>query len=133
MPESQIGHYSAVPIGTGSYLLSLELTPNASVRLSIKRALDIIGGTAGLFLCGLAYLWYGLRIKRQSRGSVLFRQTRVGRNGRLFTLYKFRTMYRESEERLKELNGRNVMNGPMFKLLDDPRVTPTGRQLRPAR
>jgi exopolysaccharide biosynthesis polyprenyl glycosylphosphotransferase len=130
MPESQIGHYTAVPIGTGSYLLSLELTPNASVRLSIKRALDIIGGTVGLFLCGLAYLWYGRRIKRQSRESVLFRQTRVGRNGRLFTLYKFRTMYADAEERLGELNANNEMRGCIFKMRDDPRITALGKVLR---
>jgi len=130
MPETQIGHYTAVPIGSGTYLLSLEITPNASVKLSIRRTLDIIGGAVGLFLCGLVYLWYGLRIKRESHGSVLFRQTRVGRNGRLFTLYKFRTMYADAEKRLGELNASNEMRGCIFKIRDDPRVTPLGKLLR---
>ena len=130
MPESQIGHYTAAPIGNSSYLLSLEITPSAYVKLYIKRILDIIGGAVGLFLCGLAYVWYGLRIKRESRGSVLFQQIRVGRNGRLFTLYKFRTMYVDAEERLHELNASNEMRGCIFKIRDDPRVTPLGKLLR---
>src|SRR6185436_12497633 len=69
-------------------------------------------------------------IKLSSGGNVLFRQTRCGLNGRSFTLYKFRTMVEDAEERRRELLHLNEMNGPVFKLKSDPRVTALGRFLR---
>jgi lipopolysaccharide/colanic/teichoic acid biosynthesis glycosyltransferase len=69
-------------------------------------------------------------IKLTSGGNVLFRQTRCGLNGRFFTLYKFRTMVEDAEERRRELMHLNEMNGPVFKLRSDPRVTAFGRFLR---
>jgi lipopolysaccharide/colanic/teichoic acid biosynthesis glycosyltransferase len=78
----------------------------------------------------LCYPLVALAIKIDSAGPVLFSQERIGRNGRRFTFYKFRSMYRDAEERKEELAGRNEMSGPMFKLEDDPRITRVGRFLR---
>lgn len=130
MPPARGGSYHVEDLGMGLYLLSMETIPQETLALFIKRLLDIIGATVGLILCGLVYLWYGPKIHRESPGPVLFRQTRVGQNGRLFTLYKFRTMCLDAEKRLKELHSGNEMKGNIFKIKDDPRVTPTGRVLR---
>jgi lipopolysaccharide/colanic/teichoic acid biosynthesis glycosyltransferase len=130
LPPPRLGTWNIDHCGDGIFRLSLAAVPQDALRLALKRLIDIAGAIVGLIVCAGAYIWYGRRLRRESGASPLFRQSRVGHNGRRFTLYKFRTMYRDSEERLKELTVRNVMNGPMFKLVDDPRVTPTGRQLR---
>ena len=85
-------------------------------RLLIKRLLDLIGGILGLLLTALLFLPIALAIKLDSRGPILFSQTRVGRNGRRFRIYKFRTMYLDAEERKKELEASNQMSGLMFKM-----------------
>jgi exopolysaccharide biosynthesis polyprenyl glycosylphosphotransferase len=95
-----------------------------------KRILDFFGGLAGTFLFLLMYPFVGLAIMFNDPGPVLFRQKRVGRNGRIFHIYKFRTMYRDAEARKKELMAQNEMSGAMFKLKDDPRVTRVGHFLR---
>ena len=69
-------------------------------------------------------------IKLDSPGPVFFAQKRVGRNGRIFKMYKFRSMYIDAEERKKELMAQNEMNGLMFKMEDDPRITKVGKFLR---
>jgi lipopolysaccharide/colanic/teichoic acid biosynthesis glycosyltransferase len=76
------------------------------------------------------YLVVALLIKFTSPGPVLFRQQRSGLNGRPFTIYKFRTMATDAEARKQELASRNEMRGPVFKITNDPRVTPIGRFLR---
>ena len=129
-PPTPIGKYHIEEVGKGHYLFSLEPVPFNPLHLLLKRLLDIAGATAGLLLCAPVLLWYSFKIHRESPGPVLFRQTRVGQNGRLFTLYKFRTMYPDAEERLQELLVNNEMTGCIFKMKDDPRVTPTGQMLR---
>jgi lipopolysaccharide/colanic/teichoic acid biosynthesis glycosyltransferase len=81
-------------------------------------------------LCVVAYCLYARRIKAESGADVFFHQERVGRNGRQFTLFKFRTMYANAEQRLAELQGSNEMTGCVFKMRNDPRVTSVGRTLR---
>lgn len=130
MPPAEIGHYYVENLGDRSYLLSLETVPQGTVSLIAKRLMDIAGALAGLLLCAVAYLWYGPRIKRESAGTVLFSQSRVGQNGRIFTLYKFRTMCADAEAKLPALHALNEMRGFMFKMRNDPRVTPLGRVLR---
>ena len=71
-----------------------------------------------------------LAIRYTSPGSVLFKQKRIGLNGRMFTLYKFRTMIEDAHARLEEVAHLNEMNGPVFKAKADPRVTPVGRFMR---
>jgi exopolysaccharide biosynthesis polyprenyl glycosylphosphotransferase len=95
-----------------------------------KRLLDVAGGLVGCTLLLLMYPFVALMIKLDSPGPVLFRQVRIGRNGRQFYLYKFRTMVADAEERKSELLQYNEMKGPMFKVDADPRITRVGRFLR---
>jgi lipopolysaccharide/colanic/teichoic acid biosynthesis glycosyltransferase len=83
-----------------------------------------------LFCFAVLYPILGLAIKSNSPGPILFRQKRVGMHGRIFFLYKFRSMYIDAEARKAELSENNEMQGPMFKMTDDPRVTKVGRFLR---
>ena len=115
----------------GVPLLSFATTPTNPLQLMLKRVLDIALASF-LLLIGMPIAgMIALTIKLTSGGgSVLFRQTRCGLNGRSFTLYKFRTMVEGAEERRRELLHLNEMNGPVFKLRSDPRVTRLGRLLR---
>jgi len=114
----------------GMPLLSFATTPTSQIQLMAKRALDVALAAVVLML-GLPVVGaIALLIKLTSGGNILFRQTRCGLNGRFFTLYKFRTMVEGAEERRRELMHLNEMNGPVFKLRRDPRVTWFGRFLR---
>ena len=95
-----------------------------------KRTLDIIGGVVGLLFTGLFILIIGPAIVIESPGPILFSQTRIGKNGRRFKIYKFRSMYMDAEERKKELMEQNKMSGLMFKMDDDPRITKVGKFIR---
>ena len=114
----------------GMPLLSFSTTPTGVLQLMGKRALDVAVSALILALAAPIVLAIALVIKLTSGGNVLFRQTRCGLNGRSFTLYKFRTMVEDAEERRRELLHLNEMNGPVFKLRSDPRVTAFGRFLR---
>lgn len=98
--------------------------------LFYKRILDILGGLGGFAVFLLLYPFAALAIKLDSPGPVLFKQTRVGLNNRHFSLYKFRSMQTDAEARKSELSAFNEMQGQMFKMRDDPRVTRVGRFLR---
>ena len=114
----------------GVPFLTFTTTPSNEAHLALKRALDV---AISLLVLGLGMPVIGvaaLAIKLSSPGSVLFKQRRMGLNGRVFTLYKFRTMIEDAHERREELAHLNEMNGPVFKVRDDPRVTPVGRWLR---
>ena len=96
----------------------------------LKRAMDILGALVGSLITILLYPFIALAIKAESKGPVLFKQKRVGRNGRVFSIYKFRSMYMDAEERKKELQAQNEMSGLMFKMDNDPRITKVGAFLR---
>jgi hypothetical protein len=130
LPPPRFGTWNVDHCGDGTFRMSLTAIPQDVFRLAIKRLMDIAGAAIGLIICGAAYVWYRRRLKNESGASAIFAQRRVGQNGRRFTLYKFRTMYHDADERKNELRDRNLMNGPMFKLAKDPRVTPTGQKLR---
>jgi exopolysaccharide biosynthesis polyprenyl glycosylphosphotransferase len=130
MPKTAVGRFNVRSVGQGEYMLSLETIPLGSLRLIVKRMVDIVGALIGLVICGVAYLIYHRKLERESSASPLFAQTRVGQNGRRFTLYKLRTMRADAEERLQELVASNQMKGHIFKMQNDPRVTPTGKFLR---
>jgi len=95
-----------------------------------KRVEDILGSLAALVVFSPLFLLIAIGVKLSSPGPVIFRQRRVGRGGKTFTFYKFRTMYVDAEQRKKELLSKNEMDGPVFKMRNDPRVTPFGRFLR---
>lgn len=100
-------------------------------ELTMKRVVDIVGALVGLFITGIASLFIVPAIKLTSPGPALFSQKRVGLNGRIFKIYKFRTMYIDAEERKKELMKENqVSGGLMFKIKSDPRITKVGSFLR---
>jgi exopolysaccharide biosynthesis polyprenyl glycosylphosphotransferase len=95
-----------------------------------KRVLDIAGSLVGIVLLGIVTIFVAPAIKLDSPGPVFFGQTRIGKNGRKFTFYKFRSMYRDAEQRKKELMKKNEVKGLMFKMEDDPRITKVGKFLR---
>lgn len=96
----------------------------------LKRLIDIAGALAGLGMTAVLYPWIAYRIKKESPGPVIFKQVRVGQNGRRFKCYKFRTMEVNADSKKNKLQSQNVMVGPMFKMNDDPRVFPFGGFLR---
>ncbi len=98
--------------------------------LFYKRLLDIAGGLVGCAIFFALYPLVGLAIKLDSPGPVLFSQPRMGRHGRVFKVFKFRTMYADAEARKQELLARNQMQGAIFKIDNDPRITRLGRWLR---
>lgn len=99
-------------------------------RRMIKRGMDIAGGIVGLCITVILTPFVALAIKLESEGPVFFSQIRIGKNGRRFSIYKFRSMYVDAEERKKELEEKNEIKGLMFKIKDDPRVTKVGKFLR---
>lgn len=99
-------------------------------RMMIKRCIDIAGGLVGLIITAVVTPFVALAIRLDSPGPVFFAQTRIGKNGRRFKIYKFRSMYIDAEERKKELEARNEMSGLMFKMENDPRITKVGKFIR---
>ena len=95
-----------------------------------KRILDLVGATVALILAAPLLLLAAIAITIESRGSVLYRSTRVGRNGRPFTFYKLRSMVNGADRHRHHLNHLNECDGPVFKISRDPRVTVVGRFLR---
>ena len=114
----------------GIPFLTFTTTPSNETQLALKRLLDIAVSAALLGLATPIITLVALMIKFTSPGSVFFKQKRIGLNGRMFTLYKFRTMIEDAHERRGEVEHLNEMSGPVFKSKADPRVTPVGRILR---
>lgn len=98
---------------------------------AVKRAFDVCFSACVLVCLSWLFLIVAIAIKLDDpEGPVIFSQARVGRDGREFRMYKFRSMCADAESRLAELAGRNEKDGPVFKMADDPRVTRVGRFLR---
>jgi exopolysaccharide biosynthesis polyprenyl glycosylphosphotransferase len=114
----------------GVPLLTFSTTPRDAWGLAAKRAMDLVGAALFLALFSWLYLLIAVLIKATSRGPIVFRQDRVGLNGRRFDFYKFRSMVEDAEARRAEVEHLNEMDGPVFKATDDPRITPVGRWLR---
>ena len=107
----------------GYTVLSTSVNVATSTEMFLKRMLDIIGGLVGLCITGILFVFVAPIIFVKSPGPIFFTQVRVGRNGRKFKLYKFRSMYMDAEERKKELMEKNnIKDGLMFKMDDDPRI-----------
>ena len=104
-----------------------ETLQTATMRQAIaKRALDILGGIVGLFFTLILTIIVGPIIFFTDPGPIFFAQNRMGKNGKVFKMYKFRSMYRDAEKRKAELMAQNEMNGLMFKMENDPRVLGSG-------
>lgn len=99
-------------------------------QLAIKRFVDIIGGIAGSIISLPIILITAIPLLIESPGPLIFKQQRVGKNGRIFNIYKLRSMYVDAEARKKELMEQNKMSGHMFKMDNDPRITKVGKIIR---
>ena len=95
-------------------------------QVLLKRLMDIAGGLIGLIITGLLTVIVGPFIYFADPGPIFFRQKRVGKNGRIFKIWKFRSMYQDAEARKKELMDKNEMDGLMFKMEADPRIIGSG-------
>ncbi len=99
--------------------------------LVAKRCIDFIGALCGLILLSPVFLIVAVLIKYEdSKGPVLFKQIRIGKDGKEFYMYKFRSMVVDAEEKLKDLLKHNEVSGAMFKMKEDPRVTRIGKFIR---
>ena len=95
-----------------------------------KRVMDILGAGCGLVLLSPVIIIVAILVKFSSKGPIFFSQKRVGKNGKEFNMYKFRSMVVNAEELKEKLAAQNEMSGPMFKMKDDPRVTKVGKFIR---
>ena len=127
--KTQIAHTSFDDF-YGRPVLVFRSTPEASWQGVLKQILDFVGALLLLLIFAIPFVIVALIIKFTSPGPVLFRQSRAGLNGHPFTMYKFRTMVSDAEQRKAELAAMNEMTGPVFKMSNDPRVTAVGRWLR---
>lgn len=138
LPARVLDHFAAFETPWGRWRHQLHLGRKRLIWRWIvgsahvtKRALDCVGSLAALILLSPLFLTIALLIKLEDRGPILFPQMRVGRNGREFRMFKFRSMHVDAEQRLKELVASNKhRTGITFKIKDDPRITRVGRWLR---
>ncbi|MDO5293768.1 MAG: sugar transferase [bacterium] len=118
---NNLAGFSVLTFSSNCYSLS---------SIVMKRCIDIVGALFGLLITGLVGIILVPLIKIESKGPAIFAQKRVGKNGRVFKFYKFRSMYQDAEARKAELMAQNEMNGLMFKMENDPRITKVGRFIR---
>ena len=111
-------------------VVCLSSLPESDWRIAAKRALDVSGAVMLLVLLSPLMLATAVAVRLTSPGPVIFRQARTGLNKRPFTMYKFRTMIADAEARQAALGGLNEVSGPVFKICNDPRLTPVGAFLR---
>jgi exopolysaccharide biosynthesis polyprenyl glycosylphosphotransferase len=115
---------------SGLSLLYVEQPEFRGLSWAIKEVFDRCAAVLGLLVTAPLFALFALLIKSTSPGPIIFRQERVGRDGNVFTVYKFRTMVSDAEERLDDLLAENESDGALFKLREDPRITRVGRWLR---
>ena len=132
---------SAIAAPQGAHVPADASMPEPAVALSLerlflkrtpvfKRAIDVVGASAALLLASPLMLIAAVAVKLSSPGPVFFRQKRAGLGAEPFTMYKFRSMYIDAEQRKADLAHLNEQDGPAFKMKDDPRITPLGRLIR---
>ncbi len=122
--ESRLGYI-------GKYPMAILEPPVMKLRYEYaKRFIDILGGLVGACIAAVLFVIVGIAIKLDSPGPIIFAQERIGKNGRRFRMYKFRSMYIDAEKRKAELMKQNEMSGLMFKMKDDPRITKVGKFIR---
>ncbi|MBO5630896.1 MAG: sugar transferase, partial [Aeriscardovia sp.] len=123
IPLSNIGGKNFVEKIGGYTVLTTAANYASPMQLALKRATDIVGGLIGSLIALVVIVVLGPKIKKESPGPILFKQTRIGLNGKRFEILKIRTMYLDADERKAELMKDNrVSDGMMFKLTWDPRI-----------
>lgn len=122
--DKQVTMYGSFPV------ISFCVKTFEESKMLIKRAIDIVGAIVGLIITAVVTVFVAPAILIESPGPLFFKQKRVGKNGRYFYMYKFRSMYKDAEERKKALMEQNEMKGLMFKMTDDPRITKVGKFIR---
>ncbi|MDD7730223.1 MAG: sugar transferase, partial [Clostridia bacterium] len=121
IPAKASSNYS-VENFAGKVVLTRGMKLVSPGEMLLKRLMDICGAVVGLLITGLVSVFVIPAIKIADPGPAFFSQVRVGKNGRRFRIYKFRSMYMDAEERKAELMSQNEMQGPMFKMENDPRI-----------
>jgi exopolysaccharide biosynthesis polyprenyl glycosylphosphotransferase len=116
--------------GAGDALISHDSTIADAWGLAVKRAIDVVVSTTAIVVLSPVLVLTAILIKLTAPGPIFFVQKRLGRNKRMFDIYKFRTMVVDAEVRLKDIEHQNEASGPVFKIKNDPRITPLGRFLR---
>lgn len=131
---SDVTSYRVHVASLGTFpMLTVHSVSLNNLQLCTKRIIDIVGALVGIILSSPIWIITAIAIKMDSPGPVFYKQNRVGTNGRIFNLYKFRSMFINAEERKKELEAQNeVEGGLMFKIKNDPRITKVGRFIRKA-
>lgn len=127
--ESKFNHMRCDIVG-GYPMVGVSATVQDPKKLVLKRIGDIAGALVGLIISVPIILLVALPLVLESPGGLFFKQQRVGRNGRLFYMYKLRSMYADADRRKKEFEEKNNMQGLMFKMDNDPRITKVGRFIR---
>jgi exopolysaccharide biosynthesis polyprenyl glycosylphosphotransferase len=127
--ELKIAHARMTELD-GIPMLTFEMTPAKEWQLFVKRIFDVLLSGFAILLLSPLFLITWILIKATSPGPAMFIQKRVGLNGRRFVLFKFRTMRKDASKKRAMLEDLNEMKGPVFKITNDPRVTPLGRVLR---
>lgn len=102
----------------------------SKVYIVVKRLIDILASLLGILCLSPLMIIVAVLIKIDSKGLIIFSQERVGKNGQIFKMYKFRSMVANAEEMLDRLKDKNEMSGPMFKIKEDPRITKIGKIIR---
>ncbi|MFR9239375.1 MAG: sugar transferase [Clostridium baratii] len=110
--------------------LDRECNNESIMYIFLKRLIDLLGSFIGLIVLSPIILIVSLFIKFESKGPVIFSQDRIGKDGKIFKMYKFRSMVVNAEELKEKLKEQNEMSGPMFKMKEDPRVTRIGKFIR---
>ena len=124
--DSLIGE-TAVENMAGVPMLSSTIRMVSCSDLLLKRLLDIVGSILGLIITGISFIFVAPAIYISDPGPIFFAQERIGKNGRRFKIYKYRSMYKDAEKRKAELMYKNEMQGLMFKMENDPRIIGSGK------
>lgn len=111
-------------------LLNKDKIRSRFIYHSMKRLFDIVAATCGIVILSPLMIIIAVLIKGEDHGPVFYKQVRVGKNGKTFKMYKFRSMFVNADKMLDKLKEQNDVDGPMFKMKDDPRVTKIGHFIR---
>ena len=114
----------------GLTVLTSSISLASPIQMLLKRLMDIAGSVVGLLITAVAFVIFAPIIYIQSPGPIFYSQVRIGKNGRKFKIYKFRSMYPDADKRKAELMAQNKMDGFMFKMDHDPRIIPIGHLMR---